>query len=55
VTTATKEGLHHRLENMAFDFYVVYSFMMVDFIDFGQLVLFSINEYYFEIFSNFMS
>jgi hypothetical protein len=55
VTTPTKEGLHHRLENMAFEFYVVYYFMIVDFMDFGQHVLSGIYEYSFEIISNFMS
>jgi hypothetical protein len=49
------QGLHHRLENMAFDFYVIYCFMTVEFVDFGQHILFWIYKYYFQIFSNFMS
>jgi hypothetical protein len=55
MTAATKEGLHHRLENIAFEFYVIYCFMTVDFMDFGDHVLFWIYEYYFEMFSNFRS
>jgi hypothetical protein len=53
VTTTTKEGLHHRLENMDFEFYVIYCFMTVNFRDFGQHVLFWIYEYYFQNNFNF--
>ena len=53
MTKTTKEELHHRLGNIDFEFYVIYFFMTVDFLDFGQHVLFWIYEYYFEIFSNF--
>jgi hypothetical protein len=52
---SSNQGLYRRLENMAFEFYVIYCFMTIDFMDFGQHVLFWIHEYYFEIFSNFMS
>jgi hypothetical protein len=40
VTAATKEGLLHKLENMGFNFYVIYCFMTVDSMDFEQHVLF---------------
>jgi hypothetical protein len=40
VTTTTKEGLLHRLENMGFNFYDIYCFMIVDSMDFGKHVLF---------------
>jgi hypothetical protein len=33
VVAETKEGLHHRLRNMAFEFYVIYCFMTIDFMD----------------------
>jgi hypothetical protein len=53
VTTSTKERLLHRLETIIFKFYVIYCFMIVDSMDFGQNVLFgymSIILKYFQVY-----
>jgi hypothetical protein len=42
VTTTIKEGLLHRLGNMAFEFYVIYCFMTVDFMDLWNMFILDI-------------